>query len=186
MRRREIRIVNVVASTRIQGKLDLEKLAFMLKHVDYEPETFSGLVYRRQNPKATLIMFTSGKITSVGARSKMQAKKAIEVTVEEIEKAGGLIGKNTLNPINVENVVGILDLKSSIDIDDLSLKLPHSIYEPDQFPSLIYRPTSGKEVVLIFASGKLVATGTKSEWQLRELLSKISETIAKAGLSHNR
>ena len=80
----EVRIVNVVASTRVQGELDIEKLAFMLKHANYEPELFPGLVYRRQKPKATLIMFASGKITSVGARSEMQAKKTIEVTVEEI------------------------------------------------------------------------------------------------------
>lgn len=62
-------IVNVVASTFVKSTIDIEKLAMIPKQVNYEPEVFPGLIYRRQNPKATVIMFASGKITSVGTKS---------------------------------------------------------------------------------------------------------------------
>lgn len=173
----EVRIVNVVASARVQGGIDIEKVNLVLRGTDYNPEVFSGLVYRRRHPKATLIMFASGKITSVGTKSERQAKRAITVTIKEIEKAGGLIGDNTLGSIKIENVVGTLDLKLNIDLDDLLAKLPHSIHEPDQFPGLIHRPSTGKGVVLVFASGKLNATGAKTEQQLRKMLSKVARLI---------
>ena len=35
------------------------------------------------------------------------------------------------------------------------------MYEPEQFPGLIYRMEDPKVVILIFASGKLVCTGGK-------------------------
>jgi transcription initiation factor TFIID TATA-box-binding protein len=35
------------------------------------------------------------------------------------------------------------------------------MYEPEQFPGLIYRMTEPKVVLLLFASGKLVITGAK-------------------------
>jgi len=174
------RIVNVVASTNVQGKIDIEKLAVALKQANYEPEVFGGLVYRRQNPKATLIMFASGKITSVGTKSENQARKAIRTTVQEMKELGGLIGSNKLNSINTENVVCTLELGSGIDLTKLTIMLPNSLYKPEQFPGLIYRPLGGKEVVLIFTSGKLIVTGAKSELRARQLLKEVYETISGA------
>ena len=37
------------------------------------------------------------------------------------------------------------------------------MYEPEQFPGLIYRMVEPKVVILLFASGKLVCTGAKKE-----------------------
>ena len=37
------------------------------------------------------------------------------------------------------------------------------MYEPEQFPGLIYRMKDPKVVILLFASGKLVCTGAKKE-----------------------
>jgi transcription initiation factor TFIID TATA-box-binding protein len=34
-------------------------------------------------------------------------------------------------------------------------------YEPEQFPGLIYRPSDFDAVLLIFATGKVVITGSK-------------------------
>jgi transcription initiation factor TFIID TATA-box-binding protein len=176
---KNLRIVNVVASTFVQSTIDIEKLAMMLKQVNYEPEVFPGLIYRRQNPKATVIMFASGKITSVGTDSENQARRAIRTTVEEIKRLGGLMGSCKLNSINIENVVGTLDLGLNIDLNKLALILPNAIYETEQFPGLIYRPSSRKEVVLIFASGKLVATGAKNELRLRQLLKEVYKIISR-------
>ena len=46
-----------------------------------------------------------------------------------------------------------------------SLLLDNTLYEPEQFPGLIYRmqPPEPKVVILLFQSGKFVCTGAKSE-----------------------
>ena len=44
--------------------------------------------------------------------------------------------------------------------------LPHSMYEPEQSPGLIYRMVEPKTVILLFASGKLACTGAKKEEQV--------------------
>lgn len=176
---KSFKIVNVIASTSVQSAIDVEKLAMALKNVTYEPEIFPGLIYRRLSPKATIIMFASGKITSVGAKSEHAARESIKATVKEIKKLGALSGSCKLNPINTENVVGTLDLGASLDLNELALALPKALYETEQFPGLIYRPSLSNEVVLIFASGKIVATGAKSESRVRQLLKEVYETIKK-------
>jgi transcription initiation factor TFIID TATA-box-binding protein len=47
------------------------------------------------------------------------------------------------------------------------------MYEPEQFPGLIYRMTEPKVVLLVFASGKLVITGAKREEQVHEAVEKV-------------
>jgi len=47
------------------------------------------------------------------------------------------------------------------------------MYEPEQFPGLIYRMKDPKTVLLLFASGKLVCTGAKSEEMVYESIVKI-------------
>jgi len=42
------------------------------------------------------------------------------------------------------------------------------MYEPEQFPGLIYRMDDPKTVILIFSTGKLVCTGTKKEAEVHE------------------
>ena len=60
------------------------------------------------------------------------------------------------NIVATANVHGTLDLEAAADI------LDNVMYEPDQFPALIYRMRDPKVVILVFASGKLVCTGGKS------------------------
>jgi len=47
------------------------------------------------------------------------------------------------------------------------------MYEPEQFPGAVYRMDEPKVVILVFASGKLVITGAKSEEQVRIAADKI-------------
>ena len=52
-------------------------------------------------------------------------------------------------------------MKKKLPIEKLARTLPKSMYEPEQFPGLIYR-IQGICVTLIFASGKGVIAGAKS------------------------
>lgn len=62
-------VQNVVASVDTKMAIRLEGIA--LHHSQcarYEPELFPGLCYRVESPKVTFLVFSSGKIVSVGAR----------------------------------------------------------------------------------------------------------------------
>jgi transcription initiation factor TFIID TATA-box-binding protein len=50
-----------------------------------------------------------------------------------------------------------------IDLDEASTTLENAIFEPEQFPDLIFRMKEPKIEVLLFSSGKLVCTAKTKE-----------------------
>ena len=51
------------------------------------------------------------------------------------------------------------------------------MYEPEQFPGLIYRMENPKAVILIFSSGKLVCTGAKKEEEVHQAVMKLHQKL---------
>jgi transcription initiation factor TFIID TATA-box-binding protein len=70
-----------------------------------------------------------------------------------------------LQPV-LRNIVATLNVESKLDVPRAATEMPKSIYEPEQFLGLIHRTSFGP-VCLIFASGKIVIAGAKSQNQLR-------------------
>jgi len=64
-----IKVENIVASSKIKAKLNLEEIAFALENAEYEPEQFPGLVYRISEPRVAFLLFSSGKIICTGAHT---------------------------------------------------------------------------------------------------------------------
>ena len=62
---------------------------------------------------------------------------------------------------------GAIPRETAADIMD------NVMYEPEQFPGLIFRMGEPKVVMLLFASGKLVCTGAKHEDMVREAVEKL-------------
>jgi transcription initiation factor TFIID TATA-box-binding protein len=61
-------------------------------------------------------------------------------------------------------------------------KLAKTMYEPEQFPGLIYRMDEPKVVILIFASGNLVCTGAKEEQDVYDAVHKLHESLEEQNL----
>ena len=59
------------------------------------------------------------------------------------------------------------------------------MYEPEQFSGLIYRMQDPKTVLLLFASGKLVCTGVKSEAMVYQSVAKIREVLTEYDLIYH-
>ncbi len=57
----DAKIINIVASIDLGGHIDLEASVISLEKSMYEPEQFPGLVYRMDEPKVVMLLFTSGK-----------------------------------------------------------------------------------------------------------------------------
>ena len=63
--------------------------------------------------------------------------------------------------------------------------LDNVMYEPEQFPGLIYRMKDPKTVLLLFASGKIVCTGAKSKEMVHESVAKVYEVLQDYDLLFN-
>ncbi len=70
-------VENIVASAKLDGKLNLDGIAFELENSEYEPEQFPGLVFRMAEPKVAFLLFGSGKIVCTGGRSIKDVRIAV-------------------------------------------------------------------------------------------------------------
>jgi transcription initiation factor TFIID TATA-box-binding protein len=175
-----INIENVVASATLNQKIDLNSIVRIFPGVEYRPEQFPGLVYRLKNPKTATLIFTSGKMVCTGAKSERQARKAIMKVVDELKRGGIVIlGKPE---IQIQNIVSSAGLGGRIDLEKTTYSLKRTMYEPEQFPGLIYRMDDPKVVILIFASGKLVCTGAKKEAEVPRAIAKLQAALEEKGL----
>jgi transcription initiation factor TFIID TATA-box-binding protein len=156
-----INIENVVASATLNQKVDLNAVVKGYPGVEYRPEQFPGLVFRLKRPKTATLIFSSGKMVCTGAKSEKEARRAVSKVVKELKKGGIIIiGRPELK---IQNIVASGVLGGMIDLEKAAYTLEHAMYEPEQFPGLIYRMAEPKVVILLFASGKLVCTGAKQE-----------------------
>jgi transcription initiation factor TFIID TATA-box-binding protein len=175
-----INIENVVASATLNQKIDLNAIVRVFPAVEYRPEQFPGLVYRLKKPKTATLIFTSGKMVCTGAKSEKQARMAVTKVVDEL-KSGGIV--ILAKPeIQIQNIVSSAGLGGRIDLEKTTFSLKRTMYEPEQFPGLIYRMDDPKVVILIFASGKLVCTGAKKEAEVPAAVRKLQETLEEKGL----
>lgn len=178
-------IQNVVASATLGQNLDLNSILRVLPSAEYRPESFPGLVFRLKKPKAVILIFSSGKMVCTGSRSERQAKKAVLRVVDELKRNGIVItGEPT---IQIQNIVASAKLSGSIDLEKMAYTLDRTVYEPEQFPGLIYRMDSPKTVFLVFSSGSLVCTGAKKQEEVQCAVASLQETLEKRALiNHDR
>jgi len=156
-----IDIVNVVASASIDQKLDLNIITKKFPDTEWNPEQFPGLVFRLKNPNTATLIFRTGKMVCTGSKSSELAVKAVNTVVQKLRKGGIKIKKDAV--VTVQNIVSSINLRGKIHLEKAARTLPRSMYEPEQFPGVIHRMIDPKTVILIFASGKLVCTGAKTE-----------------------
>ena len=175
-----IRIENVVSSATLHQSLDLNAIVKGNPLVEYRPEKFPGLVFRLKKPKTAILIFSTGKMVCTGAKSENESKKAVLKVVRELKKSGIIItGKPE---IRVVNIVASANLMGRIELEDCAYSLGKTMYEPEQFPGLIYRMDVPKVVILLFASGKLVCTGATKEEDVYIAVAKLHEQLEELDL----
>ncbi len=153
-----IKIQNTVTTADLKQKIDIasfNKYQFLSSNI---------ALYRCGYVKDDLMVgrvtvFGNGKLISVGTKNPAQSKK-------ELNKAIKILDNHNLAKIikitpKVQNIVARFDLKQNLPIEKLVRILPKSMYEPEQFPGLIYR-IQDSCVALLFASGKGVIAGAKT------------------------
>jgi transcription initiation factor TFIID TATA-box-binding protein len=176
----QVEIQNVVATADLNQPLALDGILQVTPGATFNPERFPGLVYKLKKPKTTTLLFSSGKMVCTGAKSTRSAKTAIARIISELKGNGVIIIANPT--VEIVNVVASGDLYGTIDLENVAERLFRTMYEPEQFPGLVYRMTKPEAVFLVFASGKIVCTGTKTETDVDLAVEKLLDTLEFNGL----
>jgi len=79
-------IQNIVSSINLGGKIDLEKTARTLPRSMYEPEQFPGVIHRMVDPKTVLLLFSSGKLVCVGAKTEKDVYRSVNNIHSHLEE----------------------------------------------------------------------------------------------------
>ncbi len=127
---------------------------------------------RLREPRATVLIFASGKLVITGTKSGHNSSLATKKIAYILER----VGFRPSDQINfkIQNIVGTVDCGFPIRLEGVAFGHPNcTSYEPELFPGLIYRLSVPKAVLLIFVSGKVVITGAKTEEILVEGLKKV-------------
>ena len=175
-----ISIENVVASATLNQKVDLNAVVKGYPGVEYRPEQFPGLVFRLKRPKTATLIFNSGKMVCTGAKSEKEARRAVMKVIKELKKGGIIIISKP--DLKIVNIVASAGLGGMIDLEKAAYALEKTMYEPEQFPGLIYRMVEPKVVILLFASGKLVCTGAKKEQDVYDAVQKLHTLLEEKSL----
>ncbi len=174
-------IQNVVASINLFTTIDLVTAYQTLiddddLFVSYNPETFPGLILKIKKPKISSLVFSSGKLVLTGAKSTEMVHEGVVQMTKILRTVGTKIDEDP--EIIVQNIVASGHFNHrTINLELAALWLEHSMYEPEQFPGLIYRLAEPKTVLLLFQSGNLVCTGAKTEAQVRQAVENTYNTL---------
>ena len=171
----DIKIQNVVACADLHQEMDLKAIMKTFINVVYHPKRFPGLIYRLKRPKTATLIFRTGKMVCTGAKSEKKARSAVRKVVRDLKKGGIIIlGRPE---ITIENMVASADMGGRVDVERMASIMENVMYEPEQFPGLIYRMDEPKVVMLIFHSGKIVITGARSKEQVQEGADKLLASL---------
>jgi transcription initiation factor TFIID TATA-box-binding protein len=173
-------IENVVASVIMNQTFDLDAILRNVPGAEYNPEKFPGLVYRISKPRTATLIFSTGKMVCTGAKSVKEVHAAVKKIVANLK--GRNIVITGVPEITIQNIVASANLYAEVNLEKAAFLLENVMYEPEQFPGLIYRMADPKVVLLIFSSGKMVCTGAKHEDEVKVAAEKICQKLNTLGV----
>lgn len=159
----EVEVVNIAALGTLEIEVDIEQIVedAELPVANFDPE-YNAAFFRFEEDGELIILYTSGKYILRGGDEFDRMYQVNSEFLDFIANLGISVDEPTLE---VKNVVSVGDLHHEVDLNTLTigLGLEQTEYEPEQFPGLVYRPSDTRCVLLVFASGKVVITGGRSE-----------------------
>jgi len=181
----------------IQGELQFH-LAFLNSTLGADTKPIENLVASMREGISTNIGGSTPRPTGRGGlnSNKKKEKEKREFYEDPIEKRMRLreYKVTTANPkpwirdfgvpnfkATVLTVVASVSLAVNLDLKRIAERARNVEYNPKRFASLIMRVREPKSAALIFASGKMVVAGTKTEEECKRAVRKYARVIQKIG-----
>lgn len=90
--------------------------------------------------------------------------------------------KTKKSNLKIQNIVATTSLGKPVSLTKLARTQSNTEYNPEQFPGLVLRVKEPKSAILVFSSGNLVCTGTKSVSQVKQAIEAVIKQLAKIGV----
>ena len=171
--RKELKISNVICTADLKQSVDIASFnnyKFLYSNLDL----YRCGYIKNDEMIGRVTVFGNGKLISAGTKSPENAILELKRALKILQK-NKLIKSFKIFP-KIQNIAATGIIGEKINIQHLAKTLPLCIYEPDQFPGLIY-PIQGSVVALIFASGKIVLVGTKTINELNSVFFELRQRI---------
>lgn len=98
------------------------------------------------------------------------------------EKTAGNLKSKKDSEYKIQNIVATTSLEKPVPLTKLARTQPNTEYNPETFPGLVLRIKEPKSAVLVFSSGNLVCTGTKSLPQVRKVIDEVIKQLKKVNV----
>jgi transcription initiation factor TFIID TATA-box-binding protein len=86
----------------------------------------------------------------------------------------------------IENLIASTDVKTELDLKKISEVLENSEYNPDNFPGVIWRPSSMSSVAIIFKDGRMMCTNVRSVDGVDDIFSSLIRRLEQLGIMSPR
>ena len=91
--------------------------------------------------------------------------------------------KSKAGSYKIQNIVATTSLGKPVPLTKLARTQPNTEYNPETFPGLVLRIKEPKSAVLVFSSGNLVCTGTKSLSQVAKVIEAVIKQLKKINVN---
>ncbi|CAI5657987.1 unnamed protein product [Oreochromis niloticus] len=166
-------ICNVISTVDLGCSLDLKFIARRMWNVEYKPQTFTGIIARIREPEATVTIFQSGKIISLGTKSVEESRLAARKFARKLQKFGFPV--RFLN-FKIQNIVAFCQ---TFPVDLAELQKVHRgqcSYEPEMYNGLVLDQITGIRVSL-FSTGYINVFGAKTWAEVNEVFKTICRIL---------
>ncbi len=152
-------IENMIATCRIKGDLDLDKIASGIPGARYQPQLFKGIIIDKEEPRSKIFVLGDGTIKLHGLTSEDKIRKTLQDILGTLQEAGAVI--KLAEPLKVTEVIASFSLGSRIDPKEVyeEFKRDGVVYDPAELPGFILNVGKSGIEVLIFPEGKVVSRG---------------------------
>ena len=185
-------VANIVITATVDSKLDLSRVVSIPGAT--VPEHFPAIIYRpppehlkglrlnfgRKGEKGEanpcILVFSTGKMVCPGESSVENTTALVHRFMKDLKAHGIAIDHKPT--FKISNVVVSGNLGGFVNLEAAATKLHGVVFEPEQFPGLIYRMEAPHAVFLLFTSGKFVCPGIHDD----EAVAKVGELLDKMKL----
>lgn len=150
------------------GPFDEDILLQQLKPVE---------VVRPRLDKIAVLIFRNGNLVCTGAKTFAQARYMLSRTAQQLRDIG--YADAQIKRMNIRNMVGRAQLPCRIDRERMAREIPaFATYDPAHFPGVsVKHPLTGQITLLVFDSGRVVVTGTRSKTIADAALARIKPLL---------
>ena len=158
-----LKCVNIVASLCLNTDLNLAQIKEKIqKNCKYNPSRFSGLSLRFENLSTTALLFRTGTVVLLGAKTFAVLDEAITFLLNKLKSLKIVIKK--VSNIKIQNIVFSANCGHKIFLEKLADSNKSVIFEPELFCGAHFyiKKKPSALTATIFRSGNFYFSGAKS------------------------